>query len=122
MLTTHYCVSACDQSPKYVVQNLKVQLIICKCTLYDYKFTTSKLGTCENFTWKFQKLKESWLLTSPPNIASSWKLSVQETLASSTSSPSFSKASSMETSKFGEFFSEYTLIRKPFSRASTVTC
>ena len=62
----------------------------------------------------------AYYLTSPPT-ASSWKLSSQETLASSTSSPSSSKASSIATSIPGQFLSENTLMRKPLSRVSTVT-
>lgn len=65
--------------------------------------------------------KDMVLLTSPPT-ACNWKISEQETLASSTSRPSSSNASSIETSKPGQFFSENTLIRKPLSRVSTVTC
>lgn len=61
------------------------------------------------------------LLTSSPT-ASRRKLSVQETVASWTLRPKFSKASTIETSKPGQLFSENTLIKNPFSRVSTVTC
>lgn len=54
--------------------------------------------------------------------ASRRKLSEQETLASSTSRPNSSNASSIDTSKPGQFFSENTFIRNPFSRVSTFTC
>lgn len=60
-------------------------------------------------------------LTSPPT-ASKWKLSAQDALASKTSSPSFSKASSIDTSNPGQFLSECTFMRNPpSSRVSTST-
>lgn len=59
-------------------------------------------------------------LTSPPR-ASSRKLSVQDTLASITISPSSSKAPKIGTSNPGQLFSECIFTRKPFSRASTCT-
>lgn len=62
-----------------------------------------------------------FLLTSAPT-ASRRNVSVQEALASITSSPSSSKASSIETSNPGELLSENTLMRNPLSRVSTVTC
>lgn len=69
-------------------------------------------------------MKGWWIdfsLTSPPT-ASRRNVSVQEALASITSSPSSSKASSIETSNPGELLSENTLMRNPLSRVSTVTC
>lgn len=68
---------------------------------------------------RVQALK--YTLTSPP-IASSRKLSEQETLASNTLRPSSSKASNMDTSRPGQLLSEITFTWNPFCRVSTVTC
>lgn len=62
-----------------------------------------------------------YLLTSPPT-ASRRNESAEEMVASSTSRPSSWNAWRTETSMPGQFLSENTLIQKPFSRVSTVTC